>query len=146
MPKNEGSKGQLNGRDSSGATQMEGPENAPPTLAEMGITYKQSSTAQKIADMLYNWPSRILRGSYATHATAYHLYLQLVLQGRHRGAHARADATVLPGLRRRGEAGYSCDPRQTLPRTSGRARYHALLAQAAPWPATEGLATTVELC
>jgi len=42
MPKNEGAKGQFNGRDASGGTQLEPPENHTPTLAEIGISYKQT--------------------------------------------------------------------------------------------------------
>ena len=37
MPKNEGAKRQLNGRDASGGAQLEPPENHALTLAEIGI-------------------------------------------------------------------------------------------------------------
>ena len=48
MPKATGTV--LAGRDSFGATKMEAPENNAPTLAELGINYKTSSLAQKLAD------------------------------------------------------------------------------------------------
>lgn len=50
-PKATGTRGQLQGRDSSGATKTEGPENGVPTLAELGITYKESAIAQKLAGL-----------------------------------------------------------------------------------------------
>jgi DNA modification methylase len=50
-PKNEGAKGQLAGRDSSGGPIMGPPEENTPTLAEQGITKNLSSRCQKIADI-----------------------------------------------------------------------------------------------
>lgn len=47
--KNTGSKGQFNGKDSSGNTRMESPEKEVPKLSEYGITPKQSSVFQQIA-------------------------------------------------------------------------------------------------
>ncbi len=44
---------QQNGRGIIGATQTEGPISTP-TLAENGISYKQSSKAQKFVALLYN--------------------------------------------------------------------------------------------
>ena len=48
-PKNKGESGQLNGRDSSGSTQRKPPENHTPTLADVGITKKESSQSQALA-------------------------------------------------------------------------------------------------
>lgn len=48
-PKNEGRK--LAGRDSFGGAKTEPPKNAPPTLAELGLTKKESAVAQKLAAM-----------------------------------------------------------------------------------------------
>lgn len=48
-PKNSGSKGQLNGKDSSGGTRKVPPEIQAPTLAELGVDKKTSSMAQKLA-------------------------------------------------------------------------------------------------
>jgi len=55
MPKAMGTRGQLDGRnpdgsERSGPSREEGPETQP-TLAEIGITYKQSSRAQQLADI-----------------------------------------------------------------------------------------------
>lgn len=49
MPKNEGTRGQLAGRDSSGPSIMKGPEDDTPTLEDIGISYAQSSRFQSIA-------------------------------------------------------------------------------------------------
>lgn len=51
MPKNEGTRGQLAGRDSSGPSIMEGPEDDTPTLSDLGISYAQSSRFQSIANI-----------------------------------------------------------------------------------------------
>lgn len=51
MPKNGGTKGQLNGRDSSGDTTMALPEDDTPTLKELGIDPHQSSRFQSIASI-----------------------------------------------------------------------------------------------
>jgi hypothetical protein len=50
MPKNVGTKGQLKGK-SSGAPKKVGPEDKTPTLEKLGITYNDSSTWQKLAEM-----------------------------------------------------------------------------------------------
>jgi hypothetical protein len=51
MPKHEGTKGQLKGKTSSGATKMEGPEKEQPsTYKELGISYKDASQWQKMAE------------------------------------------------------------------------------------------------
>jgi hypothetical protein len=47
--KAEGSKGQLKGRDSSGTAIMEAPEDNTPTLASVGISWKESSRSQELA-------------------------------------------------------------------------------------------------
>lgn len=47
--KNKGTRGQLNGRDSSGNYQKESPEDQPPKLADLGITPKESHVFQQIA-------------------------------------------------------------------------------------------------
>jgi phage N-6-adenine-methyltransferase len=47
--KNKGTRGQLNGRDSSGNYQKESPEEQPPKLADLGITPKESHVFQQIA-------------------------------------------------------------------------------------------------
>jgi hypothetical protein len=47
--KNKGTAGQLKGKDSSGASRVEAPEETAPTLAESGITWKESSNAQTLA-------------------------------------------------------------------------------------------------
>jgi hypothetical protein len=49
-PKNEGTKNQLTGRGTIGGSSEE-PPIVPPTLASIGITKKQSSRAQKLADI-----------------------------------------------------------------------------------------------
>ena len=51
MPKNKGTRGQLNGRDSSGPISEEVPEDNTPTLDDLGISYKESSQFQAIADI-----------------------------------------------------------------------------------------------
>jgi hypothetical protein len=54
-PKNGGTKGTIRGStDGSGGAILVPPESQPPTLAEVGLTKKQSSKAQKIADVLYD--------------------------------------------------------------------------------------------
>lgn len=50
MPKNGGTRGQLNGRDSSGGNIVLPPENEP-TLSDIGLTKMQSSRFQSIADI-----------------------------------------------------------------------------------------------
>jgi hypothetical protein len=50
-PKASGSRGALAGRDTSGGTILEPPENQTPTLAEIGIDKKTSSLAQRIASL-----------------------------------------------------------------------------------------------
>jgi hypothetical protein len=49
-PKNEGTKNQLTGRGTIGGSSEE-PPIVPPTLSSIGITKKQSSRAQKLADI-----------------------------------------------------------------------------------------------
>lgn len=49
MPKNKGTRGQLSGRDISGGTEIEPPEDTTPTLADMGLDKKTSKLAQDIA-------------------------------------------------------------------------------------------------
>lgn len=50
QPKNKGTRGQFGGRDSSGGTKLEPPENRAPTkLSDLGITKKQSSDWQRLA-------------------------------------------------------------------------------------------------
>ena len=51
MEKNKGTKGQLQGKDSSGGFLEVPPENNIYTLAEMGITKNLSSEAQTLAKM-----------------------------------------------------------------------------------------------
>ncbi|WP_018456826.1 hypothetical protein [Bradyrhizobium sp. WSM4349] len=48
---NAGTRGQLKGKTDSGAAVTEGPDDERPTLAEVGITHKLSSKAQRIAAM-----------------------------------------------------------------------------------------------
>lgn len=50
-PRNSGTKGQLNGRDSSGSTALSRTRRDEPTLPELGITYNQSSQYQAIATL-----------------------------------------------------------------------------------------------
>lgn len=50
-PKNQGTKGQLNGRTSSGSTKSKPPEATTPTLADSGISKRESSDAQALADI-----------------------------------------------------------------------------------------------
>lgn len=50
-PKNTGTRGQLSGRNSSGGTEIEPPENNIPTLADMGLDKKTSKLAQDIASL-----------------------------------------------------------------------------------------------
>jgi hypothetical protein len=49
MPKNNGTAGTLRGRDASGDAVLEAPENTTPTLADLGVTAKQSSQWQQVA-------------------------------------------------------------------------------------------------
>ncbi|VTR97849.1 unnamed protein product [Gemmata massiliana] len=49
VQKNTGAQGQLRGRESSGGSRVEPPEPIAPTLAEQGITKKQSMVAQSLA-------------------------------------------------------------------------------------------------
>lgn len=49
IEKNKGARGQLHGRDSSGGRKKIPPEDANPTLADLGITKTQSSHWQKLA-------------------------------------------------------------------------------------------------
>lgn len=51
MPKNEGAKGQLNGRDSSGGFAVKPPEDDAPTLSDLGLTKTQSFRFQAIASI-----------------------------------------------------------------------------------------------
>lgn len=51
MEKAKGTRGQLDGRDISGAYRMEAPEEEVPTYAEMDITYKNAHHWQTIAAM-----------------------------------------------------------------------------------------------
>lgn len=44
-----GTRGQLKGRDTSGSTKVEPPENELPTLAELNLTKKESVAARRIA-------------------------------------------------------------------------------------------------
>ncbi len=60
-----------------------------------------------------------------------------MLQGRYREPHARADAAVLPNMRRRGETFGGGEPRQTLPRTPGRTGHHRMVAQTDTRTATQ---------
>jgi len=48
---NTGTRGQLKGRNASGTTEKEAPEDDRPTLAEVGISYKLSTHAQKLASV-----------------------------------------------------------------------------------------------
>jgi len=50
-PKNKGTKSQLSGKNSSGGTKMEPPEEATPSLKELGLDKKTSSIAQKLAKL-----------------------------------------------------------------------------------------------
>ena len=49
MEKAKGTRGQLRGRKASGATKSEAPEKSTETLSDLGITYAESSRAQKAA-------------------------------------------------------------------------------------------------
>lgn len=49
--KNKGTAGQAKGRDSSGGSRMEPPEDDTPTLAEIGISKKESSVSQRLVDV-----------------------------------------------------------------------------------------------
>jgi len=48
-PPNPGTRGQLKGKDASGGPKREPPEHAPPTLAEVGISKRESSEARALA-------------------------------------------------------------------------------------------------
>ncbi len=63
-PKNGGTRGQLTGDVPVGGSVSAPPTDATPTLAEVGLTKKQSSKARKIADMLYNRRYDLFRDSY----------------------------------------------------------------------------------
>jgi N6-adenosine-specific RNA methylase IME4 len=56
QPKNTGTRSQLKGRDSSGGSQVEPPENTTPTLASAGLTKKESSQAQFVAKIATESP------------------------------------------------------------------------------------------
>jgi len=60
MPKNEGSKGQLVSRGIIGGIQKEPPINTP-TLAEVGLTKKQSSKAANLCALPYNYRYDLFR-------------------------------------------------------------------------------------
>ena len=51
MPKNKGTAGTLNGRDSSGGSRLEPPEDKTPTLADVGISKTESSRLQAEAEI-----------------------------------------------------------------------------------------------
>ena len=59
-PKAMGSRGQLAGRNSSGGTHKEPPEQtATPTLADLGLTKKESVEAQLLADLAKRVPAKL---------------------------------------------------------------------------------------
>ena len=60
-PKNNGTKGQLNGRNSSGGVEVDTAREDTPTLADIGLTKKQSSQFQQIASI----PQDIFEGHIA---------------------------------------------------------------------------------
>ena len=51
MEKNKGTQGQLDGRDISGASRLQAPEDEPPTYADLGIAYKDAHVWQTLASM-----------------------------------------------------------------------------------------------
>ncbi len=55
-PANPGTRGQLNGSDSSGSTKVEPPENKTPTLDEIGVSKKESAEAQALARLKEKQP------------------------------------------------------------------------------------------
>ena len=62
MPKNEGTRRQLKGRDSSGGSKTEPPEKDTPTLAKLGIDKKESMEAQQLAALPEKKFNEVLEG------------------------------------------------------------------------------------